>query len=116
MDQFSENLSVPPDFVSLRELVDSLTASCEGNPLQLLALLRVLEHLHQEVREKDFISSLPNNRQALYALLKDIESQGGWPYIPGVKLRSLLMNWEGQALIPDERIKEGMQEIINDNK
>jgi hypothetical protein len=40
-----------------------------------------------------FQVSLPDNRQALYALLKDIEEEGGWPYIDRMRLRSLLKNF-----------------------
>jgi hypothetical protein len=45
-----------------------------------------------------FQASLPDNRQALYALLKDIEESGGWPYVERLKLRSLLSN------LPDPEI------------
>lgn len=66
-------------------------ASCyPGDSLALLALLRELEQVHREIRENLFQPSLPDNRQALYALLKDIEEEGGWPYIDRMKLRSLL--------------------------
>ena len=65
----------------------------QGNSLALLALLRRLEHIHSEIRENFFQSSLPDNRQALYALLKDMEEAGGWPYIERMKLRSLLSNF-----------------------
>ncbi|MGL5084006.1 MAG: hypothetical protein ACRC8A_21175 [Microcoleaceae cyanobacterium] len=60
-----------------------------GDPLALLALLRTLESLHQEIRDSLFQETLPDNRQALYHLLREIESQGGWPYIPRMSLRSL---------------------------
>jgi hypothetical protein len=55
-----------------------------------LALLRTLESLHQEIRESVFQASLPDSRQALYALLKDMEATGGWPYIHRMKLQSFL--------------------------
>jgi hypothetical protein len=56
----------------------------------LLALLRTLERLHQEIRDSFFQDALPDNRQALYNLLRDIETSGGWPYIHRMKLQSLL--------------------------
>jgi DNA-binding transcriptional regulator YbjK len=56
--------------------IRSLAHSHQGNTLALLALLRALEHSHREIRENLFQSSLPDNRQALYALLKDIEEEG----------------------------------------
>ncbi|TFI55184.1 hypothetical protein BLD44_005485 [Mastigocladus laminosus UU774] len=65
---------------------------CQGDSLALLALLRLLEGLHQEIRDSLFLESLPSNRQALYSLLKNIEEEGGWPYIHRMKLQSLLKN------------------------
>jgi hypothetical protein len=56
----------------------------------LLALLRTLEALHREIRDELFQETLPDNRQALYALLRDIEAEGGWPYIHRMKLHALL--------------------------
>jgi hypothetical protein len=69
----------------------------QGNNLELLALLRLLESLHQEIRDGLFQDSLPDNRQALYALLKDIENNGGWPHIYRMRLQHFLSN-----LIPEE--------------
>ena len=68
-----------------------------NNPIKLLAILRNLESLHQEIRDTLFQESLPDNRQALYLLLKDIEASGGWPYIYRTKLSELL-----ERLAPDE--------------
>lgn len=73
--------------------IHALAKSYQGNPLALLALLRALEQEHREIRENLFQASLPDNRQDLYALLKDIEETGGWPYIDRLKLRSLLSNF-----------------------
>lgn len=72
--------------------VRTLAQSCQGDSLALLALLRCLEELHRELRDGLFQSALPDNRQALYKLLKDIETEGGWPYIERMKLQSLLVN------------------------
>ena len=69
-------------------------ANCHrGNSRTLLALLRVLEQTHREIQETLFQASLPENRQELYALLRDIEETGGWPYIERMRLRSLLSNF-----------------------
>ena len=62
----------------------------EGDIEALLSLLRVLENLHKEIREGLFQDCLPDNRQALYALLKDIENTGGWPYIYRGRLKELM--------------------------
>ncbi|MBT9313840.1 hypothetical protein [Leptothoe spongobia] len=56
----------------------------------LLSLLRQLEVLHRDIRETLFQESLPTNRQRLYHLLRDIEINGGWPYIQRMKLVELL--------------------------
>lgn len=65
----------------------------QNDSIALLALLRALEALHREIREDLFQASLPDSRQALYALLRDIEEQGGWPYIDRMKLQLLLCNF-----------------------
>lgn len=72
--------------------VQAKAQSCQGDSLGLLALLRLLENLHQDIRDSLFLESLPNDRQALYALLQNIEEEGGWPFIARMKLRSLLAN------------------------
>jgi hypothetical protein len=63
-----------------------------GNPIALLQLLRTLEQLHREIQQDYFQSALPDSRQALYALLRDIEENGGWPYIQRWKLQALFAN------------------------
>ena len=70
--------------------VRALAQGSQGDSLALVALLRQLEELHREIRDGFFQASLPDNRQALYALLKDIEAEGGWPYIERMKLQSFL--------------------------
>ena len=86
-----------PEFESklqvLGDTIRTLASSRQGENLALLALLRMLEGLHQEIRDSLFQDSLPDSRQALYSLLKDIEASGGWPYIHRMKLRSLLSNF-----------------------
>jgi hypothetical protein len=62
------------------------------NSLELLAILRSIEYLHRQIRDNLFQESLPDNRQSLYKLLKDIETRGGWPYIHRMKLRELMEN------------------------
>ena len=77
--------------------VCALAEGCQGDSMALLALLRRLEELHREIRDGIFQASLPDNRQALYALLKDIEAKGGWPYIERMKLQSLLEKLPAEA-------------------
>ncbi len=79
------------------EIIASITRTTaqqqQGKSLELLSILRLLEQLHQEIRDGIFQDSLPDNRQALYALLRDIELSGGWPYIHRMKLQDLLTNF-----------------------
>ncbi|BAZ39581.1 hypothetical protein NIES4101_55350 [Calothrix sp. NIES-4101] len=74
--------------------VEDAIAACEGDTIALLALLRQLEFLHREIRDGVFQASLPQNRQALYALLREIEMEGGWPYIERMRLQGLLANMQ----------------------
>jgi hypothetical protein len=79
-----------PALQALAQTVQDLAQQAAGSSTELLALLRVLESLHREICEGAFQQSLPNTRQTLYSLLRDIESQGGWPHIPRLKLQRLL--------------------------
>ncbi|MCY7272613.1 MAG: hypothetical protein LH702_02410 [Phormidesmis sp. CAN_BIN44] len=81
-----------PDFEQIASSIKKLAEASKGDSTKLLALLRLLEGLHREVCEGLFQESLPDNRQALYALLRDIEAEGGWPYIRRLGLQSLLIN------------------------
>ncbi|NJM98119.1 MAG: hypothetical protein HC800_14055 [Phormidesmis sp. RL_2_1] len=71
------------------------TAQCrEGNCLALLQLLRLLDEIHYDIRDTLFRDALPDNRQRLYRLLRDIEQQGGWPHIKRMQLLALLEHLE----------------------
>lgn len=79
----------------LGKIVDEIHEIAEidrGDPIALLQLLRTLEQLHREIQQGYFQSALPDSRQALYALLRDIEENGGWPYIQRWKLQALFAN------------------------
>lgn len=82
---------------TIARLVRSTAQHYEGQSHQLLALLRILEAVHQEIRDGLFQDSLPDNRQALYALLRDIETDGGWPYIHRMKLQAFLSQMPQEA-------------------
>jgi hypothetical protein len=86
---------------SLTEALRTLAESCQGDSLLLLALLRTLESSHREIRDGLFQESFPENRQALYKLLKNIEAEGGWPYIHRMKLRELLRYTGQLSLLED---------------
>ena len=72
--------------------IQDIAATHQRDPIALLQLLRRLEQLHRDIQQAYFQSALPNNRQALYKLLRDIEENGGWPYIQRWKLQSILEN------------------------
>ena len=81
---------LPADLQGLAKAIEAAVISRQGNELALLELLRLLEALHTCIRDEWFQEALPTNRQRLYALLRDIEVNGGWPYIQRMRLRSLL--------------------------
>lgn len=85
---------LPPDLQLISDEVVKAAKSRDNDVLALLWLLRLLEQLHRDICETQFQAALPTNRQRLYALLRDIETSGGWPYIQRMKLRSLLENLE----------------------
>lgn len=79
----------------------TLAQNQKEDALVLLSLLREIEKLHQEIRDDFFQAALPNNRQGLYALLRDIEAQGGWPYIARLKLQVLLDQIQAENPLPE---------------
>lgn len=84
--------SLPADLAQLSTLIDQAALGRRGQHVELLALLRLLEQRHRDICETLFYDALPDNRQHLYALLRDIEINGGWPYIQRMKLQALLSN------------------------
>lgn len=86
------------DLELLQQKIAAIAESASGNPVALLKLLRTLEQTHRQIREGLFQEVLPQNRQQLYHLLKEIEADGGWPYIPRARLQSFLaqMNPESE--------------------
>lgn len=78
------------DLATIAALVRTTAQQYSQQSQELLSLLRLLEALHKEVRDGLFQDSLPDNRQALYALLRDIEVGGGWPYINRMRLQDFL--------------------------
>lgn len=84
--------TLPEDLDQLSKLIDQVALDRQGKSTALLALLRLLEERHRDICEALFYDALPDNRQHLYALLRDIEVNGGWPYIQRMKLQALLAN------------------------
>lgn len=90
-----------PSLDDIQTIVQAHAQRSAGDSAELLKLLRLLESLHQTIREELFIKTLPTNRQALYLLLREIEAEGGWPYIPRMRLKALMAN-----LYAEEATKE----------
>lgn len=109
----SENLNLEKFNQTWADVSDEITALAkkhEGNIEALLSLLRLLESLHKEIRDGLFQESLPDNRQALYSLLKDIEASGGWPYIYRGSLNSLM------SRLPGEEVRDLLNPIDPEQK
>lgn len=92
----SDNLS--QKLQEITSAIGDAVESCKGDTIALLSLLRKLEMLHREICDGAFQQSLPDNRHGLYALLREIESEGGWPYIERMRIQDLLMNLEAESL------------------
>jgi hypothetical protein len=90
--------------------VHDACVNCQDDIIALLALLRQLEQLHREIRDGVFQENLPDNRQALYALLKDIESEGGWPYIERMRLQDYIANMQLLAASENDEPKDKRSE------
>ncbi len=58
-------------------------------PANLLQILRVLESTHKRIRDDLFQPALPTSRHELFNLLRDIETNGGWPHIYRMKINEI---------------------------
>jgi predicted transcriptional regulator len=83
--EFTKSQSLAPE-------IQEITQQNQDDVLFLLALLRNLEQVHRQIRTTMFETSLPKTRNDLYNFVKDIEEEGGWPYIERMKLQELLKN------------------------
>ncbi|MEH2297345.1 hypothetical protein [Nostoc sp.] len=95
---------------AIATVVYDAVQDCQGDTEALLALLRQLERLHREIRDGVFQESLPVNRRQLYSLLKDIECEGGWPYIERMRLQAFLAN------LPQETPEENNNEVLESDR
>lgn len=93
---------LPAELQTVAQIVEDAAKMRRGDELALLELLRLLEHLHACIRDEWFQEAMPANRQRLYALLRDIEVNGGWPYIQRMRLRLLLEKLELEEQSPEE--------------
>ena len=110
-DRSLETEKLASKLETIATTVYSVVQSCQGDSVALLALLRQLEQLHREIRDGAFQESLPDNRQQLYSLLKDIESEGGWPYIERMRLQAFLVK-----LLEDATAQENTEGVVNSDR
>ncbi len=90
--QLAAKIDSPSEIEEIVNKIQTIAERAQGDPIALLHLLRTLEQLHRDIQADYFQSALPDSRQALYALLRDIEENGGWPYIQRWKLQALFAN------------------------
>ena len=82
------------DFSSIDCLIQEKVDQSRGDVIAHLKMLRFLERVHQDIRELHFQPALPADRHSLHNLLKEMEAEGGWPYIPKMSLRELISQEE----------------------
>lgn len=92
-----EDIPLSKNLQEIVAMVHSVASDCRGDTQNLLSLLRTLESLHRQIRSDLFEPSLPNTRNQLYDILKDIEETGGWPYIERMKLQKFLQSFSIQT-------------------
>jgi hypothetical protein len=114
MNNSKDSLSPPQldstatsDLEAISSQIHSMADRSQGDIHSLLLLLRTLEKLHREIQEGYFQAALPDSRQALYTLLRDIEENGGWPYIQRWKLQALFANLPAQGEIEEVELESG---------
>jgi hypothetical protein len=103
-DRDWDSTQIEKSLQEISEKIWTVARECQGDSRRLLYLLRFLEILHRDIREQLFEPSLPDTRNALTNLLKEIEETGGWPYIERMRLQALINNFltaEQETKIPD---------------
>ncbi len=73
----------------LSDRIWQISQSHQDNAESLLHILRVLEALHKRIRDDLFQPALPISRHELFNLLRDIETNGGWPHIYRMKINEI---------------------------
>lgn len=89
-DNVLDPVEIQASLDKMTALIDEIAQNCQGNTQELLYLLRTIESSHRRIRTELFEVSLPDNRQALYHLLREIEDEGGWPYIEKMRIKDFL--------------------------
>ena len=85
-----QNKDISRSIEPLVQDVLAIAAQHEGEGHTQLAILRQLESLHRNICENYFYPTLPERRRDLYNLLRDMEENGGWPYIARPKLKFVM--------------------------
>ncbi|HEY9827709.1 MAG TPA: hypothetical protein V6D19_19905 [Stenomitos sp.] len=104
----SDKHNLQAELNEVNTLIHQLVERCEGEPTALLKILRLLEALHFRIRENHFQPALPVHRHELYALLREIEAEGGWPYIPRMQLKAFLTTEESFPDVDHPSTHEGI--------
>lgn len=95
-----------PRYQEIYQQIYQLAEHHREDGVALLQLLRMLERLHRDIRDNLFQETLPQTRNQLYSLLKDIEAEGGWPYISRMRLRELMIHF----LFDEDEASEGRED------
>lgn len=110
----SRSMQGQDDMETIATLVRATAQQYQQQSRELLALLRLLESLHKEIRDGLFQESLPDNRQALYKLLRDIEADGGWPYIHRMRLQAFLAQFPVDLEVEQPHSRNNHHDRLND--
>lgn len=107
MTAANNNLAVSQSLEPLLQEIMAIAADHEGDGQAQLLVLRQLELLHRKICEDYFYHTLPERRRDLYNLLRDMEENGGWPYIARPKLQLFMdalleAEAEAEAETPEE--------------
>ncbi|MFM7887498.1 MAG: hypothetical protein ACKPCM_12580 [Pseudanabaena sp.] len=74
---------------ALSDVILRISQAHQGDAGSLLQILRILETLHKRIRDDLFQPALPTSRHELFKLLRDIETNGGWPHIYRMKINEI---------------------------
>jgi len=74
---------------ALSDRILQISQAHQGDAESLLQILRILETLHKRIRDDLFQPALPISRHELFNLLRDIETNGGWPHIYRMKINEI---------------------------
>ena len=88
------NYALKQELQEIGQRIWHLAEKYQNQTLELLLILRTIESVHSDIREQMFVSSLPDTRHRLYILLRHLEEEGGWPYIPRMRIKDIFQKLE----------------------